>query len=104
MSKKAHHPTLSDEQLVAAVADIARSNGPNIGRSFLQKIDNGEVRIKRILPNNEQCICQIRGMSYCICLNENKPSIRIFDPAYTARGDGCRAIGHGGAGRTTENR
>lgn len=84
---------------LSAIANVVRAKGHTIGRPYLEKIDDNEVHVQRMVGGGEKCICRIRGMTYCVCLDVRKPSIATFEPSLFASKTGCRVIGHGGAGQ-----
>ena len=84
---------------LAAIAAIVRAKGHTIGRPYLETIDDNEVHVQRMLHDGRKCICRIRGMSFCVCLESGKPGISTFEPSLFASETGCRIIGHGGVGQ-----
>lgn len=84
---------------LSAIARVVRAKGHTIGRPYLEKIDDNEVHVQRMVGGGKKCICRIRGMTYCVCLDVRKPSIATFEPSLFASKTGCRIIGHGGVGQ-----
>jgi hypothetical protein len=81
----------------ATVAAVVRKKGSAIGRSRLEQIGDHEVKILNpAFGIGATCLCRIRGMTYCVCTDPDKPSLSTFEPSTFASKTGCRHSHRGG--------
>jgi hypothetical protein len=78
--KIVHKEVLGRSVDISSLTTVIHDKCVAIGRCTLVDVEGSEVVIKSFIKGTETYVCRIRGMTYAVCINKQRPSMGTFDP------------------------
>jgi len=78
-------PTVTTE-LRERLVEVIRQRCSRIGREWLNNVEPKEVAVQQRIncKSHALYVCSIRGMTYNVCLNDDRERFSIYDPDLAA--------------------